>query len=113
MLWLRRIRLLRAQRRWRQLFDAHAQSRQTLRTLEQLGEVEQSAAAQCLRRAEPGAEGYRRMLRRAAAHQRQATTLATQAETAAGELAQMTRGLRAARVGLDKAKRLLEQSSPT
>lgn len=109
---LRRIRLLRAQRHWRQLLDTHEQLRQALSTLAWQCETQQAAGMRCLRHAEAGAANYVLLMRRASVHQAQAASLASRAEAMSTQLAQMAPHLRQARVTLEKAKRLLEESSP-
>lgn len=108
---LRRIRLLRAQRYWRQLLDAHEQLRQALSVLTREYEAQQAAGMRCLRHAEAGTASYALVMRRACAHQTQAASLGRQAQALAKQLDEMTPHLRSARVALEKAKRLLEESS--
>lgn len=112
MFWLRRIRLLRAQRRWRQLLDEHEQLRQNLSELAQQAEAQQVAGIRCLRHAQAGASNYAIVMRRASAHHTQAASLANQVEVLSMQLDQMARHLRSARTTLEKAKRLLEETSP-
>ncbi|HEY9255285.1 MAG TPA: hypothetical protein VIP30_12185 [Stenotrophomonas sp.] len=112
MIRLRRIRLLRAQRNWRQLLDARGQLRQALSALTREYEAQQAAGRQCLRHAEAGAARYTLVMRRACAHQTQAASLGRQAQALAKQLDEMTPQLRSARVALEKARRLLEESSP-
>ncbi len=110
--WLRRIRLLRAQRHWRQLLGAYEQLRQALLEIEQQCKAQRDAAARCLRHAEAGTGKYALIMRRASAHQRLAASLANQAELLSTQLGQMISALRCARISLEKARRLLEESSP-
>lgn len=109
-LWLRRVRLLRAQRHWQRLKDAQEALRQKADELEQRCETEWLARDRCLARADAGTAQYALLLRRAQAHARDAQAAASEAGVASHQLAQLGLAVQEARRLLEKAKRLLEDA---